>query len=81
MNNLTHLWKVGQGCYAILDGIKRHGTIKEVFEDHLIVNLPGISDHCWYEEGFNLDTLYPENNLYSNVCAWNRAVEKYGYVN
>ncbi len=62
MANLTHLWKTGQPIFTFLDGRKYQGRIKEVYTDHLIVDVYGISDHCWYQENFNLDTLYPAYN-------------------
>ena len=30
------------------------------YSDHVIVDVPDISDHCWFEEDFNLEYLYPE---------------------
>jgi hypothetical protein len=63
MSDLRHLWKVGQQCVAVMDGKKRQGTVKEVYEDHVIVDIPTVSDHCWFESGLNLDALYP---LYKN---------------
>lgn len=63
MANLTHLFKVNQQVKCDFDGTFHNGTIKEVYEDHLIVDVNGISDHCYYEEGFNLDTIYPIYNF------------------
>ena len=69
MANLTHLFKIGQKV-RVKDGDgyfeKVHwmdGTVKETYEDHIIIDIPEISDHCWFEEGFNLDTVYPEYNF------------------
>ena len=67
MANLTHLWKAGQAIYTFLDGKKFSGKVKEVYPDHLIVDVDGISDHCWYQEGFNLDTLYPAYNFQEDI--------------
>lgn len=67
MADLTRLWKVGQEVVYIVrdfDGTAKHrGTIKEVHENYLIVDIPAISDHCYFEEGFNLGDLYPAYNF------------------
>lgn len=63
MTDLTHLWKPGQACIAILDGVKHPGTVKEVFPDHVIVDLPRISDHVWFMTDCNLEDLYPAYNF------------------
>lgn len=63
MNNLTHLFHVGQKVRCNMDGIFWDGTVKETYPDHIIVDVPHLSDHCWYEEGFNLDTIYPVYNF------------------
>ena len=39
------------------------GTVKETYPDHIIVDVPDISDHCYYEEGFNADCVYPDYNF------------------
>lgn len=63
MANLKHLWQVGQKVRYNADGVWCKGTVKEVYEDHVIVDVPGISDHCWFEEGYNMDLIYPEYNF------------------
>lgn len=70
MSNLTHLFKVGQKVkYKIIDDYTEEfkgwasGTVKETYEDHIIVDIPTISNHMWFEDGFNLDTLYPDYNF------------------
>lgn len=63
MANLTHLWTVNQPIKTFIDGRLYKGLIKEVYPDHLIVNVFGFSDHVWYESGLNLDTLYPDYNF------------------
>ena len=60
MANLTHLWKIGQPVKVSLDGKVYKGKIKEIFTDHIIVDVPEVSDHCWFEENFNMDCIYPE---------------------
>lgn len=63
MANLTHLFKIGQNVKLNMDGKFFKGIVKETYEDHIIINVPEISDHCYFEEGFNLDTVYPEYNF------------------
>lgn len=65
MANLTHLLKVKQKVkYHDPDTGKWHnGEIKETHSDHVIVDIPDISDHCWFEEDLNLEYLYPEYNF------------------
>lgn len=70
MANLTHLFKVGQKVrykenddFGFLPPKFYKGTVKETYEDHIIVDVPEISDHLWFEEGLNLDCVYPEYNF------------------
>lgn len=64
MVNLTHIFHVDQKVYCRLDnGDFEESIVKEVYEDHLIIDVPSISDHCWYEEGFNLGRVYPIDNF------------------
>lgn len=63
MADMTHLWKAGQAIRCRMDGELYKGTIKEVFPDHVLVDVPEISDHIWFEEGFNMGDLYPEYNF------------------
>lgn len=63
MTNLTHLFKVDQKVKVNCDGKFYDGTVKETYEDHIIVDVPEISDHMWYEKDFNLDDVYPEYNF------------------
>ena len=63
MPDLTHLFPKGQKVKCRMDGSLHKGTIKEIYQDHVIVDIPEISDHCWFEEGFNLDDLFPEYNF------------------
>ena len=63
MSNLTHLFKVNQKVKCNMDGKYYDGTVKEVFSDHIIVDIPAISDHCYFEENFNLDCVYPIYNF------------------
>ena len=63
MSNLTRLFKVGQKVKCSMDGKLHSGTVKETYTDHIIVDVPGISNHCWFENGFNMDCVYPEYNF------------------
>ena len=66
MADLTHLWKIGQKVVWVVDEwdtvtpLRYKGTIKEVYPDHVIVDIPDVCDGCFFEQGFNMDTLYPE---------------------
>ena len=44
-----------------MDGTFYRGTVKETYTDHIIVDIPEISDHCWFENNLNMDCVYPEN--------------------
>lgn len=62
MSNLTHLFKINQKVLCNMDGIFYKGTVKETYKDHIIVDIPEISDHCWFGVGFNMDCVYPDYN-------------------
>lgn len=61
--DLTHLFKVGQKVRCKSDDKMFPGTVKEVYEDHIIVDVPEISDHMWYEKGWNISNVYPDYNF------------------
>lgn len=63
MANLTHLFHIEQKVMCNTELGLLWGTVKEVFSDHILVDIPEISDHMWYEEGWNLDEVYPEYNF------------------
>lgn len=63
MSDLTHLFKVGQKVAVKMDTDFFAGTVKETYEDHIIVDVPEISDHCYFERGLNLGDVYPECNF------------------
>jgi hypothetical protein len=63
MADLTRLFKTGQKVRYKCEGKFYKGTVKETYADHVIVDVPEISDHCWFEEDFNLDCLFPEYNF------------------
>lgn len=71
MANLTHLFKEGQNVKCRLDGVFYKGKIKETFVDHIIVDIPQISDHCQFEEGWNIGDVYPEYNFNSLIKGGN----------
>ena len=64
MTNLTHLWKVGQNVRYCEEEFGRKtwldGVITETHEDHVIATIDG--NNYWFEEGLNLDRLYPSYN-------------------
>lgn len=63
MVDLTHLFKVEQKVRCNMDGVFYKGTVKETYTDHIIIDIPEISDHCWFESGFNIGDVYPEYNF------------------
>lgn len=63
MANLKHLFTVGQPVKCKLEGAVYEGTVTEIYSDHVIVNVPKISEHCWFEEGFNMNCIFPVNTL------------------
>lgn len=60
MANLTYLFHVGQKIKCNFGGKFYKGTVKETYPDHIIVDVPEISDHCWFEEGFNIGDVYSD---------------------
>ena len=63
MSNLTHIFYRGQKVICRTELGMIESIIKEVYEDHIIVDVPTISDHMWYEEGFNLSDVFPAYNF------------------
>lgn len=68
MSNLTHLFSVDQKVRCNMDGTFYKGTVTETYTDHIIIDIPGISNHCWFENGFNIGDVYPEMIIYRNGC-------------
>ena len=64
MSNLIHLFKIGHKVFCRADGIFYKGVVKETYENHIIVDVPEISDHCWFENGFNIGDVFPEYNFF-----------------
>lgn len=63
MANLTHLFTPNQKVKCRMDGKLYDGTVTETYEDHIIVNIPEISDHCWFENDLNMDNVFPEYDM------------------
>lgn len=49
MSDLTHLFKVEQKVKCRFLTIFYDGTVTKTYADHIIVNVPGISDYCYFE--------------------------------
>ena len=64
MSNLTHLFLVGQKVRCKMDGTFYKGTVTETYTDHILIDIPEVSNHCWFETGFNIGDVYPEYNFY-----------------
>ena len=62
MSNLTRLFQIGQKVLCNMDGKMCEGIVTETYTDHIIVNIPEISDHCWFESGWNIWDVYPDYN-------------------
>lgn len=56
---IKNLFHVGQKVECRLDEKFYSGTVTEVYNDHIIVDVPEVSDHCWFEENFNIGCVYP----------------------
>lgn len=56
---IKNLFHVGQKVECRLDEKFYSGTVTEVYDDYIIVDVPEVSDHCWFEENFNIGCVYP----------------------
>lgn len=63
MANLSHIFNVGQKVKCRLDDEFFDGTVTETHESYIIVDIPRISDHYWFEENFNIEHVYPIYNF------------------
>lgn len=54
------VFKIGQTVKCKLDGVVYDGTIKKVEKDHIIVDVPEVSDHCRFEEDCNMYQVFPK---------------------
>lgn len=61
--NLTHIFEKGQNVKCRTEIGFENGIVKEVYENHIIVDIPSISDHMWYEEGWNIGDVFPDYNF------------------
>lgn len=66
MSNLTHLFRVGQVVRCRFDNDFCMGTVKETYPNHIIVDVPEVSDHCWFENGFNISSVQPVYSIFDS---------------
>ena len=67
MANLTHLFHVGQKVRIKnndFDAMQKwnNGVVKETYTDHIIVEYTDLGITGYFEEGFNMDMVYPIYN-------------------
>lgn len=67
MSNLTRLFTIGQIVRCRMDKKFYKGIVKETYPDHIVVDIPEISEHCWFENDFNMDCVYPECNFQKSI--------------
>lgn len=68
MANLNQLFYINQKLKIKnkdfdLVKIFHNGIVKEVYEDHIIVTNTDLGVDGWYEEGYNIDCLFPIYNF------------------
>lgn len=63
MANLTHIFKPSQKVKCNFDGVLFSGTVTETHENYIIVDVPQISNHCYFENDFNIGEVYPDYNF------------------
>ena len=63
MSNLTHWFKLGQNVKCNFDVKLHEGIFNVIYKEHIIVDIPDISDHCYFENGFNIGDVYPDYNF------------------
>ena len=84
MADLNHLFHLHQPVRCRLDERFYKGTVAEIYPNHIIVDIPGVSDHCWFENGLNIGDVYPEYNFTEQERVTMRKmrvmVTKYGYA-
>ena len=49
MADLTHIFKVGQRVKCRMD--------------HVIIDIPDVSNHCWFENDLNIEDVIPVYNF------------------
>lgn len=52
---------VGQEVLRGMAHSPHKGIVRKVEKDYILVDIPGISDHCRFEPGFNLAWVRPIN--------------------
>lgn len=62
MSDLAHLFKVGQEVVCLFDGEQHNGTVEETHAAYIIVNVPDVSSHCYFDRDM-LDMVYPSYNF------------------
>lgn len=63
MSDLRHIFKIGQKVKCNFDEKFYDGIVKETYLDHIIVDVPDVSNRCYFENGFNMDCVYPVYNF------------------
>lgn len=63
MADLTHIFKVGQRVKCRMDEDIHDGVIKETFKDHVIIDIPDVLNHCWFENDLNIEDVIPVYNF------------------
>ena len=59
MISKTSKFHVGQKVRCKMDEKTYLGTVKSVETDHILVDIPEVNDHCWFEPGYNLHWVTP----------------------
>lgn len=64
MSNYKHLFKINQQVIIKFEDDKKthKGTITETATDYIIVDVPDISDHCYFDCD-NIGCVYPDYNF------------------
>ena len=62
MSDLSHLFKVGQEVVCLFDGVRYAGTVAETHIDNIIVDIPKVSNHCYFDSDM-LDMVFPAYNF------------------
>lgn len=50
MIDVVNKLDIGTKVICNFDGIKYNGIVKEKYDDHIIVDVEGISDHCYIDK-------------------------------
>lgn len=69
MTNYNALFKIGQPVrwynsdFDVIGNRWNKATVKEIHNDHIVINITDIDVDMWVEDGFGLDRVYPEYNF------------------